>query len=266
MKNTLPKSYLMIGLLVCQWLLSVVSVSAFGARQPVEDTTCFYVNLNRVYEDKILELHHSAVCFEYEDFYGQAPHLKMEFYNWQRELIASVEMPKHYGKNSYSLNLQQLGLPFNNQIFTLEVTTETGRKMESVFRLVPPPDKPDPLVDIFVNPVKLKCNAPEGNLVEFYGTISGGKAPYQLEWTVTNASQSALLYQPKKVEVSREGSTPAIQVDQTPGYQVQLSVTDACGKVGRQAVQVQCESNYEKANSLLFQPIPTLPSIGTPPR
>lgn len=257
MKQIIPYSLFLIGLLA-------LAGGRATAQTAAADSSCSYVNVNQLYPHKVLELHRAVVCFEYEDLYGRDSTLQMTFYDWRRKQIAALKVPKHYGKNAYSLNLQQLGLAYNGEHFTLEVINETGRPMESVFKLVPPPDMPDPEVEIFVNPVSLQCGAPKGNLIDFYGKIKGGKAPYEVEWTVTNGAQSSLLYRPGKVTVREPGTTPAVQVDHTPSYYVQLLVTDACGSQGRQIVHVRCQNQEDKANSLLFQPVPSLPPGGTP--
>jgi len=264
--RTLTKN-LLYGCLFC-WLTGyALSVSATGIRAsgptPNADTTCMYVNLNKLHEQKLVELYHTLICFEYEDVYGTDPFLPMRFYDWQHQLIAQTDMPKQYGRNAYSLDLVQLGIPFNRQIFTLETVNETGKKMTFVFRLNPPPDLPDPVVDILVTPVSLRCNQSTGNLVAFYGTIKGGKAPYQVEWTVANASQSALLYQPRSMKVDKAGQIPAIEITQSPEYVVQLHVTDACGNEGKQIVSVRCQEHKDNPNTLFWQPLPQVPDIRT---
>src|SRR5207244_1598887 len=70
--------------------------------------------------------------------------------------------------------------------------------------------------DIVVKPMYLQCGNPSnGNLVEFYGMIDGGKAPYQLSWYVLNKERTDFLYQPRQAALKRPGYTSSIDVDKT---------------------------------------------------
>jgi len=231
---------------------------------PERENPCFFVSLNQVYEHQIVEIQHSNVCYEYVDPYGKEPLFKLSFFDWQHTLLASVNLPKKFGRNEFAIDLRQLGIPFSNQLITLETAVENGKKLKSTYRLIPPADTPDPVVNIVVNPVLVNCGRPEGNVIEYYGSITGGKASYTVEWTVTNAAQSALLYQPSMSTIPKPGTTPVIRIDESPGYMVNLLVTDGCGKKGEQTISVRCEKNAEKPNVLLFQPVTTLPAPSKP--
>jgi hypothetical protein len=239
----------------------LTSLRLFGhhAIEQPGDTICYYVSLNPVYEHKVLEVHQSLLCFEYQDRYGKTDSVRMNFYDWRHQLMAGVSLPKHFGRNTYSLDLSDFGLAYNNQHITVEVLAEDGKKTETILKLISKPKTEPPSVEIFVNPVQMLCAESGRNLVEFYSTIKGGKAPYTVEWKVTTGSETALLYQPKKVTVQHRGTTPSIQVDRVPSYYVQVQVIDDCGNVGKQVVLVQCISTREKPNAVLLQPVPSLP-------
>lgn len=220
---------------------------------------CFHVNVNKLNENKVVQLPLIPLCIEYDDKYGKASQLSMKLFNWKHELIKSEVLDKSYGKNDYIVNLEEYGISEDGELYHLVFENELRKKYALSFRIPLPPDKPDPLVNIFVNPVLLECASSEGNLVEFYGSIEGGKAPYDIRWILLESNNEALLYRPEENKVEKAGYTPTIQIDKSPGYIVMLEVRDSCGKEGKQIVNVKCDERLEKYNSVFIQPIPEFP-------
>jgi hypothetical protein len=220
-----------------------------------DSRTCMYINLNKLNEGKVIDLYDSIICFEYEESKVKEQSFEMLFLDWESNKIAGVKLVKKYGLNTYKLDLTQLGIKFEKQVFTARVLSGDGKHMDFIFRLVPPPVFEKPLIDIYVNPITMKCDSVGGNLVEFYGEIKGGKAPYNINWQVLDESQSNQLYKPKNVVIKEKGYTPSIQVDKLPSYVVLLHVKDACGVESKQAVSITCTKNKDKSNSIMYQPI-----------
>lgn len=244
-------------------LLSLTYFHLFISLALAQDTpnianepTCFQVNISKLSEGKKVELPHTTMCLQYDDTYGKDDQLKVSLYDWQYVLIKNMHLPKKYGRNDYTLKLEEYGVRDDNKLYYLSIENEFGKKKTLSFRIMPPPDKPDPIVDIFINPVLLECESLEGNLIEFYGNIEGGKAPYDIRWILLGENKSSLLYQPKELKVEKSGYTPTIQVDKSPNYMVMLQVVDACGRLGEQIVNIQCDKNIEKTNTLFLQPLP----------
>lgn len=227
------------------------------------DTTCFHLNINKLSEKKIIELQTPSLCLDYDDFHGKASTINLKLYDWQHKVLVDTELPKSYGKNSYALNFEQYNIGAG-LTYHLVLTNEVNKKLKAYFKLLPEPDMPDPIVDIFVNPILLECKKTEGNLVEFYGNIDGGKPPYDINWVVLGEDQNSVLYQPKNLTIEKAGHTPTLQVDNSPNYYVLLHVKDACGSEGEKVVSIQCKEDSNKANSIFIQPLPDFERKYTP--
>lgn len=224
------------------------------------DSTCFHININRINELKSVEFIHPDICLDFYDSYGIKDTLDLFLYDWRGNLLSHPRLKKSYGNNSYSINLNQYNIEAGKEAYRLKVFNDAGKKYILYFKLLPPPEKPDPIVDIFVNPVELQCEEPTGNLIEFYGTIDGGKAPYNVSWVIMNEGQTSLLYQPRRLTISKPGYTPSIQINKSPSYAVMLHVTDACGNDGQQIVNIQCKPDIEKSNNLFIELLPDSPA------
>jgi hypothetical protein len=214
-----------------------------------------YLDLNKATNLSTVKISDDVLSLQYHDAYGRRSEFPVNIYNWKREQVASVVLTKSAGLNHYAIRLQDLPVTWKkDETYSCEATDEVGKKYSFSFRLVAPPKK-EIVASIFVNPRHLKCNDPEGNLVEFYGEVTGGKAPYTVNWYILDQHRSDLLYQPKEESISRPGNTAVVQVDKSPDYYVIFAVRDACGNEQHQVVNLVCEKGKKKINTLFFESI-----------
>ena len=213
----------------------------------------YYLDFNAIDKNVILDVRGEYLHIQYYDALGKAANLPFGIYNWKGEQMAQLSIHKEFGLNHFDVNLKQYGikLPVNG-IYTAQLVDEAGKKYEVSIRYLPPLKK-EITVGIFVKPIQVQCDDPSGgNLVEFYGEVGGGKAPFQVNWYVMNKNRTDFMYQPKELTIDRPGLVSSIQVDKSPEYYVLLYVKDACGNEQTSTVQVVCEGNKKKFNTIFF--------------
>lgn len=222
--------------------------------------TSYYIDINKAARTVIHTIHDEQLSLQYQDAYGQRNDIPLKVYNWKREQVASYSLSKTYGANYFNIHLGAFFNTWNiGDIYTFEVQDESRHTYELQIRKIAPPEKEKPVVNIFVNPIHLSCKEITGNTVEFYGSITGGKAPYKVNWYVLNESRTDFLYQPREEVIERPGNTMVIRVDRNPAYYVLLHVRDACGNEQKQMVTLVCNNNRRKVNTLFVEPIEQLP-------
>lgn len=242
--------------------LAMPSVMAQGD----EKKTPFYFNINTALPTVIHEVQDEHLHLQYHDRYGQQAEITLHVYDWKHEAAATFQLSKTYGLNYYSIGLASFyGAWKEGEIYTFALEDESQHTYTLYVRKVGPPKKEKPAVNIFVNPVHLECSALTGNVVEFYGGISGGKPPYKVSWYVMNEHRTDFLYQPREEVIERPGNTMVIRVDKNPDYYVMLQVRDACGNEEKQMVNLLCEDGKKQIHTLFVEPLkqpPLQPRIG----
>lgn len=238
---------------------SMLLAAGFQSYAQMPEKVPYYINLNSVEKGTVHEVSDQRLNLEYYDAYGTAKEFLFKIYDWKRNMVASFRMDKAFGLNNYVIKLDEA---FNgwelNQTYIGELVNEAGTLYKLPIRIVPPPDPKGPEVTITVNPLEVGCKGLSTSLVEFYGVVSGGKAPYSVSWFVLNNTRTDFLYQPKEELISLAGKTPLIRVDKNPEYYVVLYVKDACGKEGKRIVNMVCENNRKKINTIFVE------ELGTP--
>lgn len=243
-------------------LLSICTASAQHAVTELQaKRVSYYTDMRVSPSSEITEISNGQLNLQYNDLHGNAESLPLKIYNWKRELVAQVNLNKVYGLNYYTIPLPQLsGQWANEKLYTCELINEGLQKYEVLFKLKGLPDNEDLKVDILVSPLSINCGEPSLSAIEFYGQVTGGKAPYQVRWYVTDHSQTNLLYQPLETVLRKAGKTSVITVDASPGYFVLMKVKDACGQEGQQMVRLVCQENQNIVNTIFVQPIYQMPS------
>lgn len=230
--------------------LTCVAQSGSSAQTPL------YLTLNTARESVVHDITNGVLSVEYNDVYGRKDVLALKIYNWKRAVVANVSLTKTRGINRYSFSLETLlQNPEKNHIYYCEAADENGGRYVLPIRLVDPPEAAEITASVFVSPTALNCDLSESSLVEFYGSIVGGKAPYTVSWYVLNENRTDFLYQPREQKIARPGTTSLIQVDATPDYYVLMDVTDACGTQQQQVVRVVCERGKKKINTVFFETV-----------
>lgn len=204
-------------------------------------------NLNK--SSRAYTLRDSTIYFKFEE-YHMAGKLNLNLKDTKGNTILKKELQKKKGVNYYSENL--LLHPYNwvkGNYFVLELIDTDSEGYELLFQMGHIPELPKPDGEIVVNPVQIDCNS-EMSLVEYIGSVKGGRAPYKVTWKVSkDAAGEDLLYAPKKITIENEGQVKGISVTKGLGYFVIMEITDSCGKKSKQIAKIECEE--QKNESLL---------------
>ncbi len=240
-----------------RYLIGIIFTFLTGAiihKSIAQEKTPYYISLNAATASRTHEIADEQLNLQYYDAYGSWKEVDLKIYDWKRTVVATLTLDKAHGLNNFTIMLDEIYSEWElNKIYVAELKDETGKKYELPIKLIPPIQKDIPEVDIIVNPKQLECNDVSFSLVDFYGQIKGGKAPYTISWYVLNDARNAFLYQPKEEVINTEGKTPYISVDTAPDYYVALFVKDACGNVVKKLVNLVCEDNVKKINTLFFE-------------
>lgn len=233
--------------------------SVFGQiRDDKADRSPYYIDLNQS-SKRVFEIQEGLLSLQYDDKVGRTNSFPLKVYNWKRELVATYTLRKVFGLNHFNIQLDKdMALEYG-ALYACETTNETDQHYQIFFKAVPPIETEPPTVGILVNPVSVDCSDPAANVVEFYGDIKHGKAPYTVSWYVLNNTRTAFAYQPKNETIARPGHTTIIQVDKIPDYYVMLLVKDACGAETRQMVYLTCGNKKKKINTLFVEPLDIIP-------
>jgi hypothetical protein len=212
----------------------------------------YYINLNLATTGTVYTFNDKVLNIEYHDNYGEWKEMPMRLYNWKNEQVGEAVLGKSYGANLFTVNLETLYTGWeNDKIYTCRLRDESGKKYEVPFKIAVNKDAPE--VNIVINPITLKCDELSSNVIEFYGDIRGGRAPFVVTWAVSNNEKSALIYQPKEEILEHSGRTSMITVDHAPEYFVLLQVKDACGLVEQRILRVACDENRKKVSTLTVE-------------
>jgi hypothetical protein len=235
------------------WGLILCSFYFFNASAQNTEPTPYYLNINQAGQT-VHKIKGNVISLQYHDKYGEWREMPLSIYNWKRERIAQMNLSKSFGVNNFVINLFELGNNWElNKVYLLELLNE-HTKITTRIQLVPLPDN-GPEVNISVNPIQFQCDLLSPKLLDFYGEIRGGKAPYEVQWFVLNNQRNDFLYQPTREVVQSADKTMVISVDKTPDYYVIFFVIDACGNKEKKTVHVVCEDGKKTINTLFVEPI-----------
>lgn len=228
--------------------------------------TPYYLDLNNADGKTVQTLQDEYLYIQYHDRHGSQPELALHIYNWKHEQVAAYALSKTFGLNHYTITLSNVFPAWKEgEVYSIEATDEARQKYSMPVRKIAPPENAPPEVSIFVNPIHIACADPAGNTVEFYGKIAGGKAPYTVAWYILNDARTGFLYQPREEVIKRPGNTMVVRVDKNPDYYVMLEVKDACGNQQRRMVNLVCEDEKKKINTVFLEsidPVRELPRAG----
>lgn len=234
-------------------LLSGMFILTAGMAQEIKKVP-YYISLNEANGATMHDISDKTLSLQYYDSYGRLKDIALSIYDWKHALVATISLDKSFGLNSYVIDLDNVYSDWKiRSIYTCELRDENNRKYVLPIRLVAPPETPGPDVSILVNPLEVSCEDVTTNVVEFYGSIDGGKAPYTVQWYILNDSRTQFLYQPREEIITKAGKTPVISVDANPDYYVVMFVKDACGNVQQKVVNLTCEENHKKINSVFIE-------------
>jgi hypothetical protein len=242
------------------FLFLVITVRGFAQLlqdKQGDEITPYYIDFNAAKRSELKDLRGDYLHVQYYDSYGQAGFISLTIKDWQGRIVTQLSLNKTFGLNHFDIRFSDHGFSLaENEIYSFQIEDEKGKKYEAFVRYLPPV-KNEVTVNIMVKPVLLLCNdALGGNLTEFFGSIEGGKAPYSVSWYVMNKGRTDFLYQPRQLVVARPDEVSSIVVDKSPEYFVMLYVKDACGNEQKSMVQVTCEQNQKKINTVFLDILP----------
>lgn len=215
----------------------------------------YYIDLNNAAPGKVYDVRDEMLSLEYRDSYGTWKEVPFRIYDWKHELVGSAALGKTFGLNHFTVRLNELNTSWETgKVYVCRFEDESGRKYELPIRIASPAKTAGPVIDIVVNPLAMKCDGLSASVAEFYGNVKGGKAPYTINWVITNSNRTDLLYQPRE-EVITTGRSSVITVDKAPDYYVLLQVKDACGNVEQKMVHLMCGERKKKVSTIFVEPL-----------
>jgi hypothetical protein len=237
--------------------LTMVAFASFGQNGEAKNATFFDINADE--PGTIHPLYSAALNIQYHDMFGQSNEIALTVANAKGEIVSSYALSKTYGINLFKIDLGSLYESWKEKdIYTFSLVDEMGRSRKILLKKSLPLSE-EITLGILVNPVHMDCEAMAGNLVDVYGSIEGGKAPYEVNWYIMNEARNEFLYQPREQQIQRPGNTAVIRIDKNPAYHVMMLVRDACGKEQKQMVLVTCTESKKKVNTLFVEPLKKLP-------
>jgi hypothetical protein len=249
--NRIHKRYLRV--LILTFLGWGVSYTVKGQSPDPKDMP-YYISLNTSDGTRIHDIYDDVLGLQYHDMYGQWKNIPLKIYDWKRNLVITLDLDKTQGINNFTINLKEIYNGWRlNEIYSCELNDEQGENYMLPIRMVSPSNEKIPVINILVNPLQMKCDDLSQNVVEFYGEIQGGRAPYTISWFVLNENRTDFLYQPREEIISTAGKTTVIRVDKNPDYYVVLYVKDACGHIQEKIVNLVCEDSRKKINTLFVE-------------
>lgn len=242
---------ILIGIIIC---LHASMSHAQLLNKKGDEVTPYYVAFEAPSLPTVADIRGEYLHLSYRDKIGTSNSVTVSIRNSKNERIKQLTLAKEFGLNYFDIKFSDYGFSFiENEYYFCSLTNEKGQTSERTIRYLPEV-KNIIAASIFVKPKNLICSdRGDNNLVEYYGEVSGGKAPYKINWFVMNKQRTGFLYQPMHAFIQDPGTTSAIQVDKAPEYFVLLYVTDACGNEQTTTVQVVCEKSKKKVNTVFFQ-------------
>ncbi|MFY0599851.1 MAG: hypothetical protein JXR03_09280 [Cyclobacteriaceae bacterium] len=208
--------------------------------------------INKIFDENLY--------FSFREEYKASGTIKLMLSDVQGNEISYIDVEVNYGMNYYHLDLTTLSVDF---LLDKRYILSYGRR-KLKFMPVEPLEKPLPVANITVNAVSVDCeDTGIGNLLEFYGQVSSGNAPYNLTWFVfTDSSKEVLLNTPEEQFIEFEEEIGAIVLDNQLSYTVVLTVLDACNQYTEQTLNLVC-GNEESDGVTLFLEDTNVPSGGS---
>lgn len=199
------------------------------------------VDIHSVY-DKNLNI-------EYHDIYGKWKGILLQIYDQKQKMAGQYQLDKAFGKNHYQLKVEELA---EAEVYKGAVSDESGREHMFYFKVEPLVKRKGPALNIVSLPINFSCKPGSPKIIDYYGEISGGIPPYEVNWYVTNKEKTDLLYKPVQ-SIIKEGITSLVTVDSSPPYYVVFHVKDFCGGESEKTLQVECDEREKQIHTLFIE-------------
>jgi hypothetical protein len=231
-------------------ILILVTTCSFGQE---DNKAKSYLTINDASPAVVHRVSSNELNLEYHDTYGSKPELPLIIKDWKGQTVAAMNLVKSFGLNHFEidLNTQYSGWEIE-KTYIAETRNEGGKVFQLAFYLAEIISG-EVTANIVVNPLEYSCNRLKQSVVEFYGDINGGQAPYTVQWYVLSKDRTEFINQPKKEIITDNDKSTLITVDQKPEYNVVLYVKDACGKEDKKIVNLSCPSKKKKINTFFVE-------------
>ena len=211
------------------------------------DTTVYYVHLNTVQSDfQQIAYHGGRIGVLFEDKFGAKDSVQVVLENKTDQISSSYLFRKSFGSNSFLLENVDLSGLKEPTIFELSLVDDMGKSYNMNLLIDPRRDELPITANIIKSPINIDCQTPANTVIEFFSEVNGGKAPFLIEWKFSGADSDF------KELIPIQGYSSGILVDLAPPYQIELKVTDSCGIIDYQRVNVACDASAPNYNSILF--------------
>lgn len=216
------------------------------------DTTVYYVHLNAVQGGfEQIAYHGGRIGVIFDDKFGMKDSVQVVLENSSDQNSRSYVFRKNFGHNRFLLENADLSGLEEPTIFGLSLVDDMGKKYTKDLLIDPKKDAVPVEAEIIKSPITIDCQTPSNTLIEFFSEVKGGKAPFLIEWKFSGSDSD----HEKLLPI--QGYSSGVLVDLAPPYQIQLKVTDSCGEIAYQLVNVACDASRPNYNSILFNVDPT---------
>jgi len=216
------------------------------------DTTIYYLNLNSPFGDlQQVAFKGGKIGVIFDDKFGMYDSLRVDVVNMIRQDSSTFVFKKTFGVNRYVLESLDFSDYDSLVVLNLSARDDMGKNHQKNLLVDPQKDILPISIDIIKSPLTINCQNPELTKIEYFSDVKGGKAPYLVEWNFSGSKEGLTEFLPI------QGYSSAIMVDLPPPYYIGLKVTDSCGEVEFQTVQVACDVTSPNYNTILFNIDPT---------
>lgn len=216
------------------------------------DTTVYYININSSMGDsQLLAFHGGKIGVLFQDKFGVKETVNVQVTSLSRGESRDFEFAKNFGSNEFVLEDFDLSELDSISSFVFSIQDDMGKKYKKMLTVNPIKDENKIFAEIIKSPITIDCNIPTNTKIEYFSDVKGGKAPYLVEWGFGGVAEDT------QEIIPIQGYSSAVLVDLPPPYFISLKVTDSCGEVTFQTVQVACDTSSPTYNSILFNVDPS---------
>jgi len=198
---------------------------------------------------QVHSVYERSLNIEYNDIYGMQKSLVLQVFDKTQQMAGQYQLDKTFGMNHYRLNAES----FSEDEVYRGVFTDEGRKEHKFyFKPEPPEEREGPPIDIVSLPVNFSCAEGSPKIIDYYGEISGGVSPFEIDWFIVNQNKTDFLYQPLHILAKELGKTSVITADAAPPYYVVMAVKDFCGGESKKVLLVECDASEKQIHTLFI--------------
>lgn len=211
------------------------------------DTTVYFVAINSNFGDSHqIEFQSGKLGVLFDDKFGFKDSVVVNVVKLSDQTVNSFGFKKKFGVNKFILENIDLNNLDSTALFSMSMQDDMGKKYQMNLTVNPVKNQIPIQAKIIKTPIIIDCQNPVNTKIEYFSDISGGKAPYLIEWDFSGSTEGLQEYIPIP------GYSSAVLVDLPPPYFIGLKVTDSCGEITYQTVQVACDNSGPNYNSILF--------------